>query len=270
MKKLLVLLLSLLMVCSMAVTASADILWEPFNDSFYDHKSCATVAATYFVPENSTVTLYKSPKDSTVLAVCEAGTRIYVGFKQTVNGEEWGVGYAYGDYETEGWFRLGRLQKEYNHQDFIIDFGIECTQDDSVIITKDDVEGDIPTWTYPGSGVQDGMIPYDALGGDYNDGVVSFQKLYTAPDGSRWGYVGYYMGRCGWVWLDDPDNAETPLLVQTPEITVTDKSPTEQAPTGKILPVQVSAFNGDVYLVVGLVAAIVVVTAVLIVSTKRK
>ena len=260
MKKLLVLLLSVLMVCSMAVNASADILWEPYEDDYYDYKSSTTVAATYFVPDGMTVTLYESPEDDTVLTVWEAGTRVYVGFKQTVNGEEWGVGYAYGNFEQEGWFRLARLQKEYNHQDFMTDFGSECTQDDSVTVTKDDVESDIPTWTYPGSGVQDGTISYDALGGDYNDGVVTFQTLYTAPDGSRWGHVGYYMGRCGWVWLDDPDNSETPLLVQTPESTVTDTSSAEQAP----------APGNDVYLIVGLVAAVVVVTAVLIVWKKRK
>ena len=260
MKKLLVLLLSLLMVCSMAVTASADILWEPFNDSFYDHKSCATVAATYFVPENMTVTLYQSPEDDTVLAVWDTGTRVYVGFKQTVNGEEWGVGYAYDNFNQEGWFRLGRLQKEYNHQDFIMDFGMECTQDDSVIVTKDDVEGDIPTWTYPGSGISAGNLPKDILGGGYNDGVVSFQHIYPAPDGSQWGYVGYYMGRCGWVWLDDPDNPETPLLVQEPENTVTDTAPTEEAPGP----------DSTVVIIAALVAAVVVVTGVLIVVKKKK
>ena len=48
-------------------------------------------------------------------------------------------------------------------------------------------------------------------GGDCERGTLHFlqtkdgQNFYTDPDGGRWGYVGYYMGRFGWVYLDDPE-----------------------------------------------------------------
>lgn len=260
MKKLIVLLLSLTIVVSLAVTASADVLWTPVNDSYFNDSKTTTVADAYVVPEGMTVNLYKSPKSGTVLDTWQAGTRVYVGFKQEVDSEVWGVGYAYGDYENEGWFRLGRLQKEYGHEDFMEDFGELCVESDGIVVTQDEVESYVYTWTYPGSGVGAGNLPKDILGGGYNDGVVSFSQIYTAPDGSRWGYVGYYMGRCGWVWLDDPDNPETPLFPQEPESTVTDTSPTEDAPGP----------DSTVVIIVALVAAVVVVTGVLIVVKKKK
>jgi hypothetical protein len=68
------------------------------------------------------------------------------------------------------------------------------------------------------------------------------------------------MGRCGWVWLDDPDNSETPLLVQESENTVTDTAPTEEAPGP----------DSTVVIIAALVAAVVVVTGVLIVVKKKK
>lgn len=263
MKKLLVLIIALVLVFSLAVTASADILWEPMKNAYYNHgnhERCITEARAYVVPEGMTVNLYQSPENGTVLATWEPGTRVYVGFKLDVDGEMWGIGYAYGNYEEEGWFRLGRLQKEFSHKEFMDLFGDQCVQDDSIVVTADDVEDYVYTWTYPGSGIGDGQLPKSILGGEYNDGVVSFSQIYTAPDGSRWGYVGYYMGRCGWVWLDDPDNPETPTHLQEPLSTVTDTTPFEQAP----------GLSNAVYLIIALVAAVVVVTGVLIVVKKRK
>lgn len=259
MKKLIVLLLCLMIVGSLAVTASADVLWLPSDNSF-DHEKSSTVNAAYVVPDGMTVNLYKSPESSAPMATWEAGTRVYVGYSQEKNGQLWGVGYAYGDYENEGWFRLDRLQKEYSHTEFMADFGEQCVNSDGTVVTQDDVEECVYTWTYPGSGIGDGELPKSILGGGYNDGVVSFQYIYTAPDHSRWGYVGYYMGRCGWVWLDDPDNPETPLLVQEPDSTVTDTTPIEETPG----PAKA------VYILVALVAAVVIVTGVLIVVKKKK
>lgn len=260
MKKLVTPLLCLCLLLSLTVTASADILWEPYTNAYYDYDKVETVAAAYVVPEGMTVNVYESPETPAVLTTWQAGTRVYVGFRQTVDGQVWGVGYAYGDYENEGWFRLGRLQKEYSHNDFMSTFGADCTEDESLVLTADDITGTVHTWTYPGSGTDAGSIPAEAVGGDYNNGVISFRTIYTDPDGGRWGHVGYYMGRVGWVYLEDPCAAETPLFIQTPVNTVTDSSPTEEPPAPGL----------SLWLVAALTAAVVAATAVLLALTRRK
>ena len=66
--------------------------------------------------------------------------------------------------------------------------------------------------------------------------MMSFQQIYTDPDGGRWGYIGYYMGRCGWVFLDDP-YADPPALSLSPQVenTVTDTTPEEPVSGTSIL-----------------------------------
>ena len=260
MKKLLIPLICLCLMFALTLTASADILWEPYTNDYYDYKKVETVAAAYMVPDGMTVNLYESPERAVILTTWQPGTRVYVGFRQEVNGESWGVGYAYGDYENEGWFRLGRLQKEYSSDDFMSTYGAECLPGDGIVLTEDDITGTVYTWSYPGSGVGAGNIPAEAVGGDYNDGVISFHTIYTDPDGGHWGHVGYYMGRVGWVYLDDPCAEEAPLFPQSPASTVTDSSPTEESPTPGI----------SLWLVVSLVAAVVLVSGILLVLTRRK
>lgn len=243
MKKLCSLLLIVLLVCSMVISASADVLWEPIGDKFYDHKKATTIAKTYFVPEGMTVDLYSAPKRGKLLKTLEAGERVYVGFSQEIFGAEWGVGYTRDGEFTEGWFRLGRLQKEYDHKDFVNEFGDTFTNDGPVF-TKDDIQSTVYTWTVPGSGLGDGTISAEALQGSYNDGKLDFQHVYTDPEGGKWGYVGYFMGHCGWVWLDDPTNPEPPYhAYYEAENTVTNTYEEENAPGSfrDLLPVLILA-----------------------------
>jgi len=243
MKKMFVLLLSVLMVGSLIVTASADILWAPTEDKAFNHEKAILIDATYYVPDDMTVNLYSSPVGGKLLQTMEAGQKVYVGYSQEFSTEVWGVGYAKDENHQEGWFRLGRLQKEYDHKDFMAEHEAELTND-APVFTKDDISSTVYTWTYPGSGVQSSSIPAEALRGNYNDGKLEFHYVYTDPTGGRWGYVGYFMGRCGWVWLDDPTNSE-PTYRAEPNVTstVTDTSETEKAPSRfrDLLPVLILA-----------------------------
>ena len=186
----------------------------------------------------------------------EAGTRIYVGFSKEVNGEVWGVGYPLG-YDTEGWFRLGRLQLEYDSELFMDDHRDAITAE-TVSFDTSDLTGAIPTWTYPGSGIPDMTLDFDWEKVTYNEGKLECRQVYTDETGGRWGYVGYYMGRCGWIYLDDLYGAEPPVFPQQVTNTVTDTSPTEAAP-GSAVPVWVWA----------LVPAVVLCTAAGIVFLRK-
>ena len=252
----------LLILLVFVLPASADILWEPYDNDYYsefvmvDRNYLEYMARTYVVPEGMTANLYESPKADKVIKTLEAGTRIYIGPYGELFGETWAAGYVYHDFD-EGWLRLDRLQLEYDHEAFSEQFGSQfVTTDDK--LTREDVDGEIQSWTYPGSGISSRTIPADALGGDYNDGVMTFQYVWTDPDGGRWGYVGYYMGRCGWVWLDDPTNPEPPVRTYPAESTVTDTSPEEDPGGSSIVWIAIP------------VAVLVLGTAIAIVLLKKK
>lgn len=242
MKRMFTALLTFALLFSLSVPASADILWEPYDNSYYmaHTEDMTTIAAAYGVPEGMTVNLYTSPTNGHLIKTLEAGTRVYVGFSTTVGGEVWATGYAYGDWENEGWFRLGRLQKEYCHDDFIKDYAESITNAEETLtaaaISTEKLNGDVPTWTWPGSGVPDGTLPFDGSERGYNDGLLTFSRIYTDPEGGQWGYVGYYMGHCGWVYLDDVYTDNPPVrLYPEVENTVTDTSAEESAPVGTTL-----------------------------------
>lgn len=260
MKKLLVLLLVTILLTVCALPASADILWEPYDNDYYMRKSYESftgIARIYDVPDGMTVNFYESPERGRLIKTVEAGTRIYVGFSQTLQGEVWGVGYPLGDWETEGWFRLGRLQLEYDHEAFCKDFSdrIEAVTG-SMDATR--LTAPVPTWTYPGSGVIDTTLNCIWEENQFNDGKLEYRQLYTDPDGGQWGFVGYFMGPCGWIYLDDLYTETPPSFPQTPENTVTDTSPTEDAPTPSLVWIAI------------LVAAVVAATAVTILVFKKK
>ena len=242
-----------------ALPVSADVLWEPFDNKYYssNYEGLDYMDRTYYVPDGMTANLYESPVSSTIVKTLEAGTRIYIGPYGEINGETWAAGYVYDDFD-EGWLRLDRLQLEYDHEAFEADFGNQFVVTDDRL-TREDVDSDIQTWTYPGSGISDGTVPADALGGGYNDGIMDFRYVWTDPDGGRWGYVGYYMGRCGWVWLDDPTNPEPPVQIH-PDFpsTVTDTAP-ETSPTGSSM----------VWIAIP-VAALVLVTAAAVILLQKK
>jgi len=260
MKKLVSLLLVILLLSACILPVSADILWEPYSNDYYMSKSYDTftsIARTYFVPDGMTVNFYDSPQGGKLMKTVDAGTRIYVGFSRDIGGEVWGVGYPYGDWETEGWFRLGRLQLEYDHKSFMEDFSEQIENvTDYIDATK--LTAPVPTWTYPGSGVI--QITLDCIWEQvqYNDGKLEYRSLYTDPDGGRWGHVGYFMGRCGWIYLDDLYTETPPTFPQEAESTVTDTAPIEESPTASLTWVYI------------LIAAVAAGTAIAIVILKRK
>ena len=260
MKKIFCVLMTILLL---SINVSADILWEPFdNDYYWDHyQQAATVAAVYEVPEGMTVNIYTAPVNGTLIKTLEEDTAIYVGFSLKEDGEVWATGYPLGDFDTEGWFRLGRLQKQYSHIEFINDYADQIAAEEAWLVASE-VGGTIYTWTYPGSGVSDGILEEELLssGSEYNDGKVSYGLVYTDPEGGRWGYIGYHMGHVGWMYLDDPTDPD-PALKLHPKVvsTVTDTSPTED--------MTAAPAYGKVFAAVGIVVA---AAALLIVHIRKK
>ncbi len=247
------LLCCLCLVCLLLTAVSADILWEPYDDPNYDYEKANTIARIYYVPEGSTVNLYASPAAAQVLETLEPGTRVYVGFTQTHSGKTWAVGYPLTEDSQEGWFRLARLQLEYDHELFMEEFD-DIIEHRPLDFPITDLEGDIPTWTYPGSGISDGVLELQWMNEDYNEGNLSMSMVYTDPAGGQWGYVGYYMGHCGWAYLTDLYAEAPPTFPRQAENTVTDTAEETTSMT-YLLP---------------LAAALVIITGTLIYVLKKR
>lgn len=259
MKKLLCI---LLILASLTVHACADVLWEPYDNEYYQNNGykAQTIAAKYEVPEGMTVNVYTAPVNGKLMKTLEEGTVLYVGFSLKESGEIWATGYPLGDFDTEGWFRLGRLQKQYSHAEFVDDYADQIVSGEHDL-TASQIGGTVYTWTYPGSGVSDGILEEEILDADtgYNDGKVSYSLVYTDPEGGKWGYIGYHMGHVGWMYLDDPTNPEPALhLYPEHENTVTDTAPEDDTANA---PSYTTAF--------ALVGIAIVVTALLILRLKK-
>lgn len=211
--------LLLALLAGLLCPAWADVLWEPYDDSYYQahQEACTVIDRVYVVPSGSSLNVYRSPEDGTILAELSEGDRIYVNQSLETPGEVWAVGYPTEDYDTQGWFRLGRLQLEYDTQQFEQDFRDTFT-DYQGQLEGYQIQDTLYTWTYPGSGVQDRAFP----GEDFDAASFPCQYVYTDPQGGQWGYVGYYMGSCGWVYLEDPETETPPAFPQKAENTVTE------------------------------------------------
>ena len=115
----------LLIVLIFAVSASADVLWEPYDNDYYNkagYENFRYMDHTYVVPDGMTASLYKSPKTGGLIKIYASGTRLYIGPYAEINGEVWAAGYAFGDNDYSGWVRLNRLQREYSTEAFMQDY----------------------------------------------------------------------------------------------------------------------------------------------------
>ena len=253
--------------CLLTVTVSADVLWEPYVDDYYNdhHQTMHSVNAKYAVPDGMSANIYDEPNGK-IIATMEACTIVYVGFSCEVEDEIWATGYPLYAYESEGWFRLGRLQKQYSHDEFTKDYSKDIGSGGQ--INTEQIAGDVYTWTYPGSGVSAGVLEQALFeSSNYNDGILEYSLIYTDPNGGKWGYVGYYMGPCGWIYLDDLSNPD-PAFRLNPKVenTVTDTTSEDKSQPSKQA---AEATKPSYTLAFVLVGAVVTVTALGITYIKK-
>jgi len=280
MKKLTCLLLCVLLVCFTAAPALADVIWEPYEDSFYAKHSgeCKSVSSNYIVnsPTDS-VTVYESPLSETQKSVFNNGATIYIGYTWTdTAGKVWGV-VEYEDsangipnsvwYNGDtGWLDMADMVRMYNANDFWTDHETEFTSyNEPQTIPADKV---LLLWTYPGSGETSGSIDYQQWGWKPDD-EPTYSTSWTDKSGLQWAYVSYYYACTGWICLSDPNNENLPVTKRnynliTAEPTGSPSSAATEAPT------QVSGLSSGLVTVLVLVAAVAAVTTVVIVALCRK
>ena len=219
------------LAAAMTLTASADVIWEPYESDFYQkYQEDAEhfYNARQFVSD-ADVDIYDEPYKN-VIGTIEAGTSQYVDLAVTDDdGVRWGsFYYVNGSLCSDVWICLDGMSLVYDSTEFIKDHEGEFTPYNGELV-GDSFEGKtVYQWKYPGSS--------EVTAADYypDDFENYFDRVFTDEYGS-WGYIGYMMGeRDVWIYLDDPTNPApeklADVLAQTEIVTL---SPEKTAPVSE-------------------------------------
>lgn len=207
-RKITTLLLAAVMLMVLSAPAVADVMWEPYGNSFYEshREEMEYVDRGYLANgQDGYITIKAAPDSLVEVANLPNGTYFNVGMTwQGKDGTLWAVGYHI--YQTEsgwneymGWVPMSELALIYDYKEFASDHSGEFEAYDG---SGDDLT-EVCLYSYPG-----GTYKYNLKESkDYMPFAESFEHLYTDENGLRWTYVGYYMGRNNaWVCIDDPLN----------------------------------------------------------------
>lgn len=268
-RKLSVLMLAVVMAAALVAPAFADVMWEPYDNDFYEthREECTNENRSYLANGADGYVTLKTAPDSLTEAVNVAnGNSLYVGYIWQRNGSDrWAVcDYSVLDENGSwtwysGWVPLSDLALIYDYIAFEEDHGTEFQQYDG----SGDGLTEVCLYSYPGGAYWENLTESEG----YMAFADSFQYLYTDENGRRWTFVGYYLGRRNaWVCLDDPLNGElgvdgcrTVAQVRGAEETLT--------PAAESVPAAKTAVLWVIPAV--LVVAVTAVTAVLVRKKKK-
>ena len=223
MKRFLILLFTLILTLSLAMTALADLIYEP-EDSFYKkHRDeCHYENRVYIASGEAGYAAAKNDPTSKKTAwEIPNGTEIYISFVWDKEGG-WGLK------DSHGWISMEELTVKYDSISFELEHGGEFLYPEEMEYL--DLEGcsRVLLWEYPGDA--EPCYTMNGTGEDLWWGWppedLSFNTIYEDPEGRRWGYVHYYYGiRECWVCLSDP--AGITLLSEEPPVPPVENAPTE-------------------------------------------
>lgn len=253
----------LLVVFLLPLIAQADVIYEPF-DSFYEQhrRECTYVARRYTAKgPNGDVTLYTSPEDSNVEKIYANGTVLDVSYSyQAEDGVLWACCDNWDDGVT-GWIPMAYLELIYDGKSFTEEYGDKFVPVQMSLDTSNLDGKEICFWVYPGS-AEYIQVP---VGEDYSP---EFFNTFTDDHGYEWGQCGYFRGIKGhWINLNDPTADYQTLYPDMPEETA--PAETEAAATEQVEEIK-PAGNGEKLVVILAVTAVVVATAVMLIVLKKK
>jgi hypothetical protein len=241
MKRFATLLFILVLCMSMAMSAFADVIYEPDDDFLQKHEDeCHYENRVYIASgENGYASAKKSPTSKKAEWEIPNGTEVYISFVWDQDGG-WGLK------DSHGWISMAELTVKYDGISFAQEHGGEFRYLDEwefLDLTDRDC---LHLWRYPGD-----TEPFNTLSGSGEDywwgwppEEMSFNTIYEDPEGRRWGYVNYYYGlRDFWVCLTAPDDAslgggetepqptEAPIPTEAPVSTEAPAPTASPAPT---------------------------------------
>lgn len=266
MRKLLITVLSVCLLISCGISVCADVIWEPYNDAFFEkHRSEMQYEGRNYKMTKDTY-FFSRPDGRQLDEMCKADETVSVQYLyQAEDGQLWGVcSRAKGE---SVWLNLNGSIRPYDRTDFTADYASEFkemqTQPDASFY-----ENEVLLYDYPGAknSLSALYVPDNA---DY---LPEYTHTYTDPAGNVWAELHYYMIQNGWVMLSgDPATATLPekavdTVIGTLE---TQSEPTPSAAQQDSDRKDADTINYSVPVI--LVCAVVAVTlAVLFVFLKKK
>ncbi|WP_167956099.1 hypothetical protein [Anaerosporobacter faecicola] len=252
----------------------ADVIWEPEDDFYREHTDeCTYVNRSYTSNgEKGYIIVYRSPIQNKKIDALINGSTLHVSFSYDKDGEIWGVinydkkgddtvepAYAGG---TTGWVRLEELNVVYDEISFREDHTGQI-QSYSGDFDTYEIKEQIYIWTYPGSG--EALNKIDKTTWDNKENAPNLSECYTDEDGREWGYVGYYYGMGGWICISDPENEKLPIKQHAKEEEFTPVEPPKD-----ILKSQEQEERLEEGILIGIVAGVVIITALLLLRLRKK
>ena len=254
MKRLLTFVLTAVMLLALAAPAAADLLWEPYDNTFYTnhHDECTYLGRQYLANSaDGFVTVWDAPDGSVVAGQFENGFSMWVYWVY----ENWGLVSIRGDEKAvEGWVDLEQMSLVYDHIAFAEEYADAITPYNGEFSGCEGGTG-INFYEYPGAP----EVKLQMNGPESDPGFI--QSVFVDEQGLTWGFVGYWRGRLNaWFCLDDPtgfngipeDAGEGAEPVETFPI-----RPVEQA---EQLPAQEPAMPAKGYIPYALVGGVVAAT----------
>ena len=258
MRKLLTCCCVLALALSLAAPARADVLWSPRDDHFFEqhYDQCDYIGRQYCANgDEGFITLWDAPEGTQVVHQFQNGFTLWVYYQY----EDWVCAAVWGDEgEISGWAPIGDFALKYDYLCFAEEYGDQIHPYDGQFKDYDGGAAEIVFYEYPSAPVSKDVRKaawgLDELIGRGGDSYI--QSVFVDEAGLTWGFVGYLYGRINaWFCLDDPGGTDFPVReVEVPEL----------------IPAQAPRLPAMAYVPYALVAAVVVVTAVLLAVFFRK
>jgi len=205
-----------------SVAAYADLIYEPYNNDFYNrHKSECVHMNRSFIANGPKgyVAIYSEPNGK-ALGGTENDSVFRVNFTYDYDGVIWGiVTYSVSDagdatlvpggYGSDGWVRMSDMILRYDY----ISFEEEHADRIEDTYVNYDILGEglsqLCLYEYPGGGLVHTIKPETEYP-EMNIHVLT--KSYVGDGGRTWAYGAYNRGiRNYWVCLTDPENENLPV-----------------------------------------------------------
>ncbi|MBR0508558.1 MAG: hypothetical protein IJJ85_00415 [Clostridia bacterium] len=254
---------TLLLLFAILCPAFADVVWEPTDDFYSAHRDeCTTVDDKYHAL--STLKVYKSPEDDTVVETIEEGADFYT---CVVWKNNWRL-----LSDESGWIIPQNCQHYYNIGNFYEDHAGEFTDAPADEIVS--MEEGLVLWTFPGSDHHFALLSGNVeLAEQMGEKDIKIDKHWTDSKGRVWGRTGwlYQLGDENWICLNDRYNENLPITAPEfsgtiPGETATPAETTEPATQTT----EKETTRSRILLPIVLVVCVMLVTGVIIVLLSLK
>ncbi len=211
-------LLAAALLAVLAVPARADVIWEPYGDSFFDaHRDEMQYVSRNFIANGKAgyVTLWDVPGGSGVAAQYENGKALHVShvYQNWALLDVWEEAESGGWEETYGWTPLADLSLIYDCLSFIEEHEEDIRSYQDEFSGYDGGAATLNFYEYPGAAEIKDQVNLKDIGDAFvRDLAMYIDLVFTDEEGRTWGYVPRYMGcRECWFCLDEPDGTDFPV-----------------------------------------------------------